>query len=130
MSDCKVAVEFKGQWDKKVFNERLKEIQENNPDKDFRFHSYGTFQSWKAVDTNFLDVATELLDPAEEDNHVMCYHESIKMLQVEWHTFCITNNLSKFAKLADRWAAREVSKVNNWLVKNNFESLDSRLEQQ
>mgnify|MGYP000105882135 CR=1 FL=1 len=67
MSDCKVAVEFKGQWDKKVFNERLKEIQENNPDKDFRFHSYGTFQSWKAVDTNFLDVATELLDPAEED---------------------------------------------------------------
>jgi len=117
-------VTYKRRWDKKTFQNALKSIQASTPDKDFKFHSYGAFQSWKAQDTNFLEVATTLLDPENGDTLVETYLSCVLGLKLEWQQFCVSNNLAKFDKLAVRWSDREVSKVNNWLVKHGFNSVE------
>jgi len=117
-------LKFNRTWSKETFQASLKKIQHENPDKPFKYHTYGVFQNWKTNDTNFLEVATQMLNPKNESNQSVSYISCVHQVQDEWHTFCSKNGIPKYSKLSDRWANREISKVNNWIEKNAQTTLD------
>jgi galactose-1-phosphate uridylyltransferase len=108
-------------WNADVAHNQLEAIRKENPERNGDFHRYGMFHKWKAEDTNFLDVATEFLNPDHGNKHSECYLEAVEEVVNAWNCFAINYLPGRhWLQLSERWKDQEEKKVARWLKKNGF----------